>query len=230
MSTADILDASTQKAPRWRRKPQARPDEVLEAALDLFALNGFAATRMEDIAKAAGMSKAAIYLYFPSKSDVFKALVEQRVAAIDQHFHQALALKQGDPIEGLRALAKMWAISANDLRTAALPRIILAEAPRFPELADFYHKTVIDRTQGALIDLIVKGQQAGQFRAMEPILAARALVSPLIFEILRRQAFPSQGANLPLSEVIDVFFDPFINGIVASPLPSNAQNTSGVSL
>ena len=77
----NVIDPNTSQ-PKWTRKPQARPDEVLEAALDVFAVNGFAATRMDDIAKAAGLSKAAIYLYFPSKDDVFKALVEQRIGVL----------------------------------------------------------------------------------------------------------------------------------------------------
>jgi AcrR family transcriptional regulator len=71
--------------PKWTRKPKARPDEALQAALDVFAVNGFAAPRMEDIAKAAGLSKAAIYLYFPSKDDVFKALVAQRIGVLQAH-------------------------------------------------------------------------------------------------------------------------------------------------
>jgi AcrR family transcriptional regulator len=89
-------------APKWTRKPEARPDEVLDAALDQFARNGFAATRMEDIAKAAGLSKAAIYLYFPSKVDVFKALVETRIVALRDRIADVAEDLRDDPIAGLR--------------------------------------------------------------------------------------------------------------------------------
>ncbi|MEN9856076.1 MAG: hypothetical protein RLZZ157_1202, partial [Pseudomonadota bacterium] len=146
------------------RKPQARPDEVLAAALDLFTINGFASTRMDDIAKAAGLSKAAIYLYFPSKDDVFKALVEQRVALLRETVSQAGGLDHTDPIKGLRAIARAWALANADARMAALPRIVLTEAHRFPDLAAFYHTTIIERTHGVLVDLIENGVRQGLFR------------------------------------------------------------------
>ena len=210
--------------PKWTRKPEARPDEVLEAALDVFAVNGFAATRMDDIAKAAGLSKAAIYLYFPSKDDVFKALVEQRIGVLQAHFDTAAKDQKRDPVAGLRLVARMWATSFHDLRVAALPRIILAEALRFPDLAEFYHRTVIERTQGALVELIQAGMDAGLFRPVEPLLAARALVSPLVFEILRRQAFPAHNAGPPMESLVEAIFDLFLNGIAAVP----SQDIAGV--
>ena len=205
--------------PKWTRKPKARPDEVLEAALELFALNGFAATRMEDIAQRAGLSKAAIYLYFPSKHEVFKALVEQRIGVLQTHFDAAARQQLNDPTAGLRLIAKMWATSFHDLRVAALPRIILAEALRFPDLAEFYHRTVIERTQATLVELIQAGMDRGQFRAVEPIMAARALVSPLVFEILRRQAFPQFQKGPGMDQVVEAIFDLFLNGIAAPPAP-----------
>jgi AcrR family transcriptional regulator len=210
--------------PKWTRKPQARPDEVLEAALDVFAVNGFAATRMEDIAKAAGLSKAAIYLYFPSKDDVFKALVEQRIGVVQSHFDAAAKDQKHDPLAGLQRAIRLWANSFHDLRLAALPRIILAEALRFPELADFYHRTVIERTQASLIELFQAGIDKGLFRPVEPLVAARALMSPLMFEILRRQAFPAHIPPLSMDELVDSIFDLFLMGL-AMP---EVENHSGV--
>ncbi len=217
----NVIDPNVSQ-PKWTRRPQARPDEVLEAALDVFAVNGFAATRMDAIAKAAGLSKAAIYLYFPSKDDVFKALVEQRIGVLQGHFDAAAKDQKRDPIAGLRLVARMWATSFHDLRVAALPRIILAEALRFPDLAEFYHRTVIERTQGALVELIQAGIDAGLFRQVEPLLAARALVSPLVFEILRRQAFPAHNIGQPMEDLVEAIFDLFLNGIAAVPSQYNA--------
>ena len=210
--------------PKWTRKPKARPDEALQAALDVFAVNGFAATRMEDIAKAAGLSKAAIYLYFPSKDDVFKALVAQRIGVLQAHFDTAAKDQKHDPVAGFSHVARMWAISFHDLRVAALPRIILAEALRLPDLAEFYHQTLIERTQGALVELIQAGMDAGLFRQVEPLLAARALVSPSVFEILRRQAFPAHNASQPMEILVEATFDLFLNGIAAVP----SQHVDGV--
>jgi AcrR family transcriptional regulator len=207
--------APDQTLPRWTRRPAARPEEVLDAALDLFARKGFAATRMDDIAKAAGLSKAAIYLYFPSKEDVFKALVETRIVVLRDAMAEAVEGMKHDPISGLRHVIRLWSVSSSDSQLAAIPRIILAESARFPELADFYHRVVIARTQKVLIELIEAGINKGLFRAIDPISAARAMVSPILFEMLRRQAFPNEGKQPPLAEVSETFFDLFLNGIIA---------------
>jgi AcrR family transcriptional regulator len=206
------LDSTT---PKWTRKPQARPEEVLDAALDLFARNGFAATRMEDIAKAAGLSKAAIYLYFPSKDDVFKALVETRVVAMRSEIIEIVKTLRGDPIAGLRHVIGVWAASNADSRVIAIPRIVLSESARFPELADYYHRVVITQMQGVLFELLEAGIARGLFRNMDPKVAARALVAPMLFEMLRRQAFRDDGNDLPLADISESFFDLFLNGILA---------------
>jgi AcrR family transcriptional regulator len=211
-----VIEA-TASLPRWTRKPQARPDEVLNAALKQFSRHGFAATRMDDIAKAAGLSKAAIYLYFPSKEDVFKALIEARVVVLGDAIAAAITAHglKGDPIEGLRTIIRMWSASSSDSHMAAIPRIVLAESARFPKLADYYHDVVITRIQKILVELIEGGIEKGSFRAINPIVAARALVAPLIFEVLRRQAFPSDKPVLSLADLSTTFFDLFLNGIMA---------------
>jgi AcrR family transcriptional regulator len=200
--------------PKWVRKPAARPEEVLQAALDVFTLNGFSGTRMEDIAKAACLSKAAIYLYFPSKEDVFKALVEQRVGLLQSKVAEIGGLDASDPVKGLRVVVQAWALATTDRRMAALPRIILAEAARFPALAAFYHRTVIEHTHGTLIGLIQAGIDQAIFRRVDPAIAARALVGPLIFESLRRQAFGETDQDQPLIDMAQTLFDMFLHGMI----------------
>jgi AcrR family transcriptional regulator len=203
--------------PKWIRKPQARPNEVLDAALDLFARNGFASTRMEDIAKAAGLSKAAIYLYFPSKTDVFKALVEARIVTLRDEIAAHVADMKHDPVAGLREVVRLWAISNTDPRMVAVPRIVLAEAGRFPDLAEFYHRVVISQTQQVLVGLIEAGIKSGLFRPLDPKVVARALVAPMLFEMLRRQAFEAEGDDISLVDLSRTLFDLFLGGILANP-------------
>jgi AcrR family transcriptional regulator len=211
--------------PKWTRKPKARPEEVLDAALDQFARNGFAATRMDDIAKAAGLSKAAIYLYFPSKEDVFKALVETRIVVLRDRIANVAEDLMDNPIDGLRQAVRLWGQSNADPRISAIARIILAESARFPDLADFYHRVVIERTQKTLVALIEAGIAKGLFRAVDPVIAARAMISPMLFEMLRRQAFPNEGGQMPIEALSTTFFDLFLTGIVA---PKGDEN-QGVS-
>ena len=203
-------------APKWTRKPKARPEEVLEAALDLFARNGFAATRMEDIAQAAGLSKAAIYLYFPSKDDVFKALIETRIVKLRSDIVGVARAMKDDPIAGLRQVVRLWAASNADSRMVAIPRIVLSESARFPELAEFYHRVIISQTQSVLIELLEAGVAQGIFRAINAKVAARALVAPMLFEMLRRQAFVGDGDDMSLSQLSEIFFDLFVSGITSS--------------
>ncbi len=211
----NVIDNLATQSPKWTRKPLERREEVLEAALDLFAHNGFAATRMEDIAKVAGLSKAAIYLYFPSKSDVFKALVETKVVSLRRDITAHSRDMLHDPIGGLRQVVELWAASNADPRMIALPRIVLAEASRFPELAEFYHAVVITQTQTILVDLIEAGITSGLFRAVDPRIAARALIAPLLFEMLRRQAFKEEGTQASLSDLAMTFFEMFLGGILS---------------
>jgi AcrR family transcriptional regulator len=210
----NVIEAHT-VARKWTRKPKARPEEVLDAALDLFARNGFAATRMEDIAKAAGLSKAAIYLYFTSKDDVFKALIETRIVGLRTEIATAGSAMLDDPIAGLRHVVRLWAASNADGRMIAIPRIILSESARFPELTDYYHRVVITQMQAILHQLFEAGVAKGVFRSIEPKVAARALVAPMMFEMLRRQAFVSEGDDVPLGQLSETFFDLFLNGITA---------------
>jgi AcrR family transcriptional regulator len=210
-----VIDAQT-ISPKWIRKPTARPEEVLDAALDLFARNGFAATRMDDIAKAAGLSKAAIYLYFPSKADVFKALVETRIVSLRNEIAMVGHAMMDDPVAGLRHVVKLWTASNADSRMIAIPRIVLAESARFPELADYYHRVVITQMQSILYQLLESGVAKGIFRNIEPKVASRALLAPMMFELLRRQAFVSEGDDVALPALSETFFDLFLHGIVAN--------------
>jgi AcrR family transcriptional regulator len=211
--------------PKWTRKPLARPDEVLEAALDLFASNGFAATRMDDIARVAGLSKAAIYLYFPSKNDVFKALVESRIASLRSKVADIAADMKHDPVAGLKHVVQFWAASNSDPRIIALPRIILAESTRFPELAEHYHRVVITQTQSVIVGLIEAGIAQGKFRQLDSKIAARALIAPMLFEMLRRQAFKDDGEAVPLVELSQTFFELFLGGIAVHAPSENAVKT-----
>lgn len=204
------------RPPRWRRSPQTRPDAVLEAALDQFAARGFAATRMEDVAAAAGLSKAALYLYFPSKDALFRALVEQRIRPVQAHL-EAVATADLDPIAGLRAITMVWSQAMDDPRLAAIPRIVLAEAPRFPEIAAFYHGAVVARVSALIERLIAAAVAQGLFRPVSTEAASRALIAPLLTEIWRREAFAGLETRKPLDVAAEEILDLFLNGVAVAP-------------
>lgn len=177
------------KTQRWTRRKDERAPEILEAALGCFAEKGFAGTRMDDIAARAGITKGTIYLYFESKEAVFKALARQsigeRLAFVTEQ------IKSGDrpAAEQLRFVVSMMGQFASTSDRVVLPRVLLAEAGNFPELAEFWRREIIDRGLGLFEAIIARGVERGEFRKVEPGHAARLCVAPVLLLILWRTIF-----------------------------------------
>ena len=152
--------------PKFRRRAEARPDEVLDAALALFIEKGFAATRVEDIAARAGLSKGAVYLYFPSQGSDPRGAGAARGGADRRqragHFSRIYA---GDPRPVISAVLKMVAARLADPKLVAIPRLLIREMIHFPEFAAMYRREVLDRVIPVVERLIRNGIEEGYFRA-----------------------------------------------------------------
>lgn len=207
----------SQKSPprKFRRRAEARPDEVLDAALDIFIAKGFAAARVEDIARAAGLSKGAVYLYFPSKVAILEALVRRAIVPLVQHAGALALTRESDPRQALILVLSFIARSLAEPRNAAIPRLILSEAGTFPELAAMYRREVVDPGLAVLAGLISRGIETGVFRAVDPALAVRNAIGPLIVNALMAQIF---GFDPPDPErFIKAHIDVLLNGLAARP-------------
>lgn len=177
-----------------RRRPDARPDEILDAALDAFVERGFEATRMEDVAARAGLSKAGVYLYFESKEALLKALILRAVKPVAD---QAEALAEGSlqqPLEALTLIVGAVAARLEDPRVAAVPRLVLSIAPRFPELVAFYRAAVVDRARMAVEALVRACIAQGVFRPVSADAAARLIIGPLVMGALLRHVLQADAA------------------------------------
>mgnify|MGYP001548581743 FL=1 len=161
--------------PRWRRLPEERPQQILHAALDVFGEHGLAGARLEDIARRAGVSKGTIYLYFPNKEALFREMVRSTIV-------EAIVAGEGRPSTGsaqeqlLAFMQHYW----DFVRTPAFSviyRVVVSELHHFPDLVEFYSAEVIARTQKLLSGIITRGIEAGEFRAVDPSVAARMLIS-----------------------------------------------------
>ena len=184
--------------PRWRRRKEARPQEIVAAAMDVFAERGFAAARLEEVAARAGVSKGTLYLYFPSKDELFKAVIR---AAILPNLQQAEALvaAAGRPcFPVLERLLRMVARLIATTRMAVIPRLVIAEAGNFPELAAFYHREVIRRGFGVLAALLRRGIDSGEFRPVEVDPTVRLIVAPLLMSAVWRTSFDGVDGEPPL--------------------------------
>ena len=181
------------QAQRWRRRKDARPSEILDAALDCFAEHGFAATRLDDVAHRAGITKGTLYLYFPNKEELFKAVVAQ---ALVPNLERGEALlseankRVAEPPSAAALLAQLmhgWAELAR-LPAGAIPKIVVSEAGNFPDLARFYREQVVDRGMSLLSRVLQFGIGRGEFRAVELDDTVRCIFAPLLLAMLWRHS------------------------------------------
>ena len=192
-----------------RRRKEARPGEIAAAALEVFAEKGFAATRLEDIAARAGVSKGTAYLYFDSKEALFKAAVE---AAMLPALEAAEALA-GDTARPARDLMRDfifgWWQMVGSTPLGAVPKLLVAESGNFPEIARWFHDMLISRAHRAMTRIIEQGMASGEFRPLPRELTARLVFTPLFSYLIWRRSFADFMCDLPgpeefLSQAIDL--------------------------
>lgn len=184
---------------RQRRK-EARPGELLSAALEVFAERGFAATRLEEVAQRAGVSKGTVYLYFDSKEALFKAAVESAVIPALEAGEAIAADASVRPIDALRAFVFWWWEKVGATELGALPKLLVAETGNFPELGKWFHDNLIMRGKRAAASIIARGIAAGDFRLLDPMDVARVIFAQMFSYVLWRRAFGPAMPDLPEPE------------------------------
>ena len=197
-----------------RRRKDARPGELMSAALQVFAERGFAATRLEEVARRAGVSKGTVYLYFESKEALFKAAVESAVIPALEAGEALAADHSLRPTEALRAFVFWWweKVGASDL--GALPKLLVAEVGNFPELGKWFHENLIMRGKRAAASIIERGVASGEFRRVEPADVARVMFAQMFSYVLWRRAFGPAMTDLPQPEAyFSTVVDVLINGL-----------------
>ncbi|MDQ2988616.1 MAG: TetR/AcrR family transcriptional regulator, partial [Pseudomonadota bacterium] len=160
-----------QTKPRWTRRKDARPQELLAAALTVFVERGYAATRLDDVATLAGVSKGTLYLYFPSKEDLFRAVVRANLLPVLDEAEQIINTYEGHSADLLRDFIFGWWQRIGDTPLSGLTKLMMAESGNFPEVAKFYHDEIISRSDALVIRMLERGMARGEFRRVD---AARA--------------------------------------------------------
>jgi AcrR family transcriptional regulator len=169
---------------RWQRRKAARPGEILDAALELFTEKGFVATRLDEIADRAGVSKGTLYLYFDSKEDMFRAMVQNIIVPHVDQAEQLISDHVGTQRELIECFVWNWWEVVGKTRLAAIPKLLVAEAHHFPELAEFYVIHVVDRVRNLLAAIIRQGVAQGEFKKVDANSAVRVLIAPLVFAVI----------------------------------------------
>ena len=166
--------------PRWRRQPEARPGQIIEAALEVFGECGVAAARLEDIGRLAGVSKATIYLYFPNKVALFREVIRSTVVSAIETGERAFEAFEGSATESyVQHMRRNWEFICSP-KFAPIFRLIHAELSQYPDLARFYADEVVSRGHRLLASIITRGIDQGEFREVDPLVAARMLSAPFV--------------------------------------------------
>ena len=188
-------------APHQReRRKQDRPGELLEAALDLFVEKGYAATRVEEVALRAGVSKGTLFLYFPSKEDLFKAVVRENVVAPVAQGAAEVAQYQGSSSELIEWMMLQWWRRYGATKASGISKLVMSEANNFPDLANFFRTEVITPAHALVRSALQRGIDRGEFRAVNVELALHSVMSPLLFLVMWKH---SMGPCCPSHEQID---------------------------
>lgn len=178
-----------------KRRPDERPAEILEAALELFSERGFSATRLEDVASHAGLSKAAIYLYFEDKTALLKAIVQEMVGANIDAVAARVAAHRGPVAPVLKELLATFASLLAGTPLPAVIKLVVSESRAHPEIGRLYLDNVIRRAIPIGQSLIKRGIAAGEFRKVDPRLAVKSLIGPMVLAAMWRSVLEPLGAE-----------------------------------
>ena len=173
-------DDAPHDARRWTRRKDARPAELLAAALALFVERGYANTRLEDVAARAGVSKGTLYLYYANKEDLFKAVVRTGLVSPLLEAREVVAHFPGTAGELLGLVVHGWWARIGNTALSGIPKLIMAEARNFPEIARFYFEEVIQPGQATMAAVIQRGIDSGEFRPVNAMHAAHLLTAPFL--------------------------------------------------
>jgi TetR/AcrR family transcriptional regulator len=206
-------------AKRERRKG-ARPGELLDAALDLFVEKGFAATRSEEVAARAGVSKGTLFLYFPSKEELFKAVIRENLSGRFTEWNREFAQFEGSTADMVRHCMRMWWERIGATRASGITKLMLSEARNFPELALFYQQEVIRPATDLIRRILQRGVARGEFRPMDIDYAVFGIIAPMVFLIMMKHSLGAcvpQDYPLDPDRYIDAQVEALLQGLCVRP-------------
>jgi AcrR family transcriptional regulator len=205
---------NTTAKPRWRRRKNARPEEIISAALEVFADRGFAATKLEDVARRAGVTKGTIYLYFENKEALFKALIRQTIVPVIAQGEALAESFTGSARELFERLVREYWRLVGETSLVGIPKLMMAEANNFPELARFYYEEVVTRGHRLMAGVLERGIKAGEFRPVNVAVATKLAMAPVMHAVIARKAFSAcMPEGFDVGKYLDTHIDLYLHGI-----------------
>ncbi len=201
---------------RRERRKEARPRELLDAALELFVEKGFAATRAEEVAKLAGVSKGTLFLYYSSKEALFKAVVRESISARFAEWGAELARFQGSSPDLLRYCVHTWWTHVGATKAAGISKLMMSEARNFPELAAFYEQEVIQPGNALIARVLQRGMDRGEFRPIDLRYGVYVVMAPMLFLAMWKHSWGhccEAPTQLVPEEYLAIQLDNILNGL-----------------
>ena len=209
-----VTPSKRTRPPRWQRRKEARPAEIVAAALEVFVERGFAAAKLADVARRAGVTMGTLYLYFDSKEALFKAVVRETIVPVIAQGEALARSFTGSARELLERLVREYWRLVGETALAGIPKLMMAEAATFPELTRFYYEEVVTRGHRLMAGVIERGIENGEFRPVDVKVAAKLAMSPLMHAVVAKRAFAlcmPEGFNV--QTYLDTHIDLYLHGI-----------------
>ncbi len=220
MTPTDPASVGAAHTPRWERRKESRPAELLDAALDLFVERGYAATRLDDIASRAGVSKGTLYLYFANKEELFKALVRENIVRLLDRFRAEIDDSVAPASELVGTFLRVWWREFGGTRLSGLAKLVMSEAGNFPEVARFFHDEVIRPNHELFGSILERGIAAGEFRPIDVGTATHLWISPLVMKAMWTHSFDMcglTGAAVEPERMLDAHVDLILAALRPGP-------------
>jgi len=214
--------SSTLPRQRHERRKDARPGELMDSALTLFVEKGFAGTRVEEVASLAGVSKGTLFLYFPSKVDLFKAVVRHNIAGCFDEWNREFDSYSGDTADMVHYAMLQWWERIGATKASGITKLVMSEASQFPEIAEFYRQEVIEPGNELLRRILKRGIERGEFRALDVDYAIFSIISPMMFVIMWKHSLGCCAHSLEEASLDPITFiqsqaDVLLHGLTAAP-------------
>jgi AcrR family transcriptional regulator len=202
-SATSIVGATSSQTGRAAKPPNRaaraaqRRAAIIAAGLDEFTARGFAATRLDDVAKRAGVAKGTIYLHFKDKEALFQELVRTALVPLIGNL-MTVPAAGGSVREILERFAETFVRDVAETKRGDIVRLIMAEGTRFPSLADFYFREVVSRGLAGMRKLIEYGIERGEIRNARLADFPQIVIAPAMVAVMWQGLF---GRHAPLDAV-----------------------------
>ena len=208
---------------RQRRK-KARPAELLASALDLFVEKGYAATKVEEVAKRAGVSKGTLFLYYPSKEALFKAVVRENISQRFNELSSFWGSFQGSCVDMLRIGLHSWWKNIGSTKASGITKLMISEENNFPELAHFYQQEVVQPIHALLASILQRGIDNGEFRPVQLQQGIYLVFAPMLYLVIRQHSsitFAAQNEKMSAEVFLNAQIDNILHSLCKQHQPQH---------